>query len=212
MVSPAARAEDDVAVRIVSPDDGAVVALGEPVAIEIAVGRVLEGCPFSLRVDGKSVWIEQQSYRKSFDTAEWGAGEHWLQAAVFKGDDEVKSPVVWITVEAPEPEPAPQPEELPQESPEAVFGLLPTPKTTSPAQGFQLPFSDGFEDEDLDSRHWFRYISHPNFEIVEFDDELRVSGRTTSREPAVATIQIKAYLNDPVDCSVWFRVQELGCA
>ncbi|MDH4180083.1 MAG: hypothetical protein OEV33_06185, partial [Armatimonadota bacterium] len=135
----------------------------------------------------------------------------WLQAAVFKGDDEVKSPVVWITVEAPEPEPAPQPEELPQESPEAIFGLLPTPKTTSPAQGFQLPFSDGFADEDLDSRRWFRYASDASFEIVEFDDELRISGRTTSREPAVATIQIKAYLNDAVDCSVWFRVQELGC-
>ncbi|UCC68396.1 MAG: alpha/beta hydrolase [Armatimonadota bacterium] len=211
LVPRAAPAGEDAAVRIVSPADGAVVALGEPVAIEITVDRLLEGCPFSLRVDGKSVWVGQQSYRKSFESSDWGPGRHWLQAAVFKGDDEIKSPLVWMTVEAPEREPAPQPEEPPQESPEATLRLLPTPKTTSPAQGFQLPFSDGFDDEALARSVLAVFGPDPGIEAVESQNEVRVSGVSTRGTSTTEGVITRRFPKQSVQASVWFRAPELGC-
>ncbi len=214
-VSRAALAEDEASVRIVSPADGTAVTLGEPIVVEIELSRNLEGSPFSLRVDGKSIWVGQESYRKSFDSAEWDAGRHWLQAAVFRGEEEITSPVVWVEVVAPEPEESPEPQEParpegggfaePAESYREGGGQRPS------MGGFELPFSDGFEDEDLDSSNWMRYLPTPGMEVVEFDHELRISGQAPSGEAGGAAATVKAFFNEPIDCSVWFRVQELGC-
>jgi poly(3-hydroxybutyrate) depolymerase len=211
----AARAEDEATVSIVSPADGTVVTFGEPITVEIELSRTLEGSPFSLRVDGKGVWIGQQSYRKSFDSTEWGEGRHWLQAAVFKDDDEITSPAVWVEVVAPEPEEPPEPGEpgepeaggfaAPAESYREGLGQRPA------TEGFGLPFSDGFEDEDLDSANWMRYLPTPGIEVVEFDHELRIAGEALSAEAGGAAATVKAFFNEPIDCSVWFRLQELGC-
>jgi pimeloyl-ACP methyl ester carboxylesterase len=215
VVPRAGRAEEEAEIHIVSPAEGTIVASGDPVVVEIALGPNLEGSPFSLRVDGKSVWLGQHSYTKSFDSAEWGEGKHWLQAAVLLEEEETVSSVVRVEVVAPEPE---QPPEL-GEAAEAETGDFAGPAGSyreglgqrPSTGGFELPFSDGFEDDDLDSSSWMRYVPTPGMEVVEFDRELQMSGQALSAEAGGAAATLKAFFNEPIDCSAWFRVQELGC-
>jgi hypothetical protein len=56
-----------------------------------------------------------------------------------------------------------------------------------------------------------RYVPTAGMEVVESDDELRISGQALSAEAGGAGATVKAFFNEPIDCSVWFRVQELGC-
>jgi len=215
IVPRAARAEEISPVRISAPADGTMVALGEAVVVELALGPSVAGLPFSLRVDGKSVWVGQQSYAKSFDSADWGEGRHALQAVVFRDEEEIASPVIWVEVFVPNAKESTEPEGLAEPEVGSLAGMAASysegADEESGGGGFQLPFSDGFEDEDLASSNWLRYLPTPGLEVIEYDHELRVSGQALAAEAGGAAATVKAFFNEPIDCSVWLRVHELGC-
>jgi hypothetical protein len=193
-VSRAAPAEDEATVRIVSPADGTVGTFGEPITVEIELSRTLEGSPFSLRVDGKGVWIGQQSHRKSFDSADWGAGDHWLQAAVFRDDEEIKSPVVWITVETVKKAPLPAPP------------LPATEQPRSPSETAAGPLvSDGFDDGWLDEERYRVVDNDPGVVVVEADNELRVHGTRTTDGVSSEGVVTVPFPAQSLQATVWFR-------
>lgn len=195
-------AGDEASIRITSPVNGAKFVVGDQVRVEVELEAPLRGAPFSVRLDGGSIWVGQQEYAKSFESADWGAGEHWLQAAVFRGDDEeVKSAVVWVEVR-PRPRAAPDPRRPEEPEPEAPA-----------AQQRSTPVvSDGFSDGSLAGSIFRVADGHATLETVEADNELRVWGVTETDKSMPEGLTSVMDLSGSREISVWFRLPELSCA
>ena len=197
----AVGAGDEPGIRITSPVNGARFTRGDQVRVEVELGTPLRGAPFSVRLDGESIWVGQQEYGKSFDSADWGEGEHWLQATVFRGDDEeVKSAVVWVDVRA---RPREARERMPPEEPEPAAPAAQQPSTPV--------VTDGFNDGSLAGSIFRVADGHATLETVEADNELRVRGITETDKAMPEGLTSVMDLSGSREISIWFRLPELSC-
>ncbi len=192
---------DEPGVRITSPVNGAQFRLGDQVTVEVGIAASLSGSPFSVRLDGKSIWVGQTEYRKSFDSAEWGAGKHWLQAAAFPGEEEVESEIVWVEVK-----------QRPRVTPERRRPEEPGPEARAAQEPSTRVVTDGFSDGSLDGSIFRVADGHATLETVEADDELRVWGITETDKALPDGLTTVRDLSGSREVSVWFRLPELSCA
>lgn len=169
------------AISIQSPRDGASVLLGEPVVMELEFSPAAAGCPFGVRLDGKSIWVaSERPYSRSWQSSEWGVGEHVLAAVVFLPEGEERSAPVRITV---------------------------VPRARKEGTGWQqgIRAQDDFDDQSLDRNLWRELDSDPAIWVGEEGGELRISGVSSSEKWVEDGVFTKVLPREDVDAAVDFR-------
>ncbi len=207
-------AEKTNPIRMVAPSSGATIVQGDLLTVELSLDESLKGSPFSVRLDGKSIWVGQQVLTGSLDTSQWGEGRHRLEAAVFRGDEEIISPVVWVQIiisESDIPLPPPSTENETEPSLEIIVEEA-IPEAPIVEKKAEALVSDAFEGESINRDIWSVTGLGSDLKASEGDNELRMWGESKSDFPGRRVIQLRQFFEESAEASIWFRAPDLNCA
>ncbi len=204
-------AEEAKQIRIIAPNTGAMVVQGEPLTVEVSLADSLKGSPFSVRLDGKSVWVGQQVYTGSLDTSQWAEGRRRLEAAAFRGEEEITSPVVWVEVVLSNSEAPPPPAENEAESPAEIIEEE-APEEPAAVTKDEALVSDEFGEENINRDIWSVTGLGSDLKATEGDNEIRLWGQSASDIPSRRVVQLRQFFEESTEASIWFRAPELSCA